>query len=409
MQLTRRELFDLVWTRPMTKVATELGISDVGLHKVCDKHRIPVPGRGYWAKVAAGQQPPKAHFREVSDPMLDRIEFAGSPLQSLPPAVTAAHEKAKAAAASAPPPMPIEKSEDVHPLLEPTRKAADKAKRNASAFVTLSGTKVVAAIITPAVVGRMLVVLDLLVRAAEARGYKFVHGFNAPHFIIDGETISLSIEEKQDRVRHQITDKEQKALDRWQADYERRKRLNQWVSDWDKPKIPEWDHVPNGLLAIALDKGNQWDGLRRRFSDSRRCKLETMVDSILVGAATCAAAIKARREETERRHRAYQEQEKRRVEIERQNRLVQKRREFLAHQIDLFEDAQRIEAFIAAYTTKHPVNDLPESCRLLVEWARQYAQRLYCATTPDQLTPVLDRHKLMDDSTDIQSWVKVGE
>lgn len=406
MQLTRRELYDRVWGRPMTKVAAELGISDVGLHKICDKHRIPVPGRGYWAKVAAGKQPPKIHFREITDPSLDRIEFAGSPLQSLPPAVTEAHEKAKAAAVSAPLPMPIKKSEDLHLLLEPTRKAADKTKPNASGFVTLSGTKVVVATVTPAVLDRMLVVLDLLIRAAEARGYKFVQGPNAPHFLIDGETISLSVEEKQDRVRHQITEQEQKALDRWQADYERRKRLSQWVSDWGKPKIPEWDHVPNGFLTIALDKDNRWDRLRRRFSDSNRRKLESMIDSILVGAATCAASIKANREETERRHREYQEEEKRRVEIERQNRLEEKRREFLVHQIDLFEDARRIETFIAAYTEQHPVNDLPESCQRLMEWARQYAQRLYAAIAPDQLVPVLDRHRLMNDSTDIYSWVK---
>lgn len=272
MQLTRRELYDRVWARPMTKVASELGISDVGLHKVCDKHRIPVPGRGYWSKVSAGHRPLKAHFREITDPSLDRIEFTGSPLQALPPAVAEAHEKAKAAAASVTPPMPINKSEDLHPLLEPSRKAADKAKPNASGFVTLSGRKVVVAIITPAVVDRMLVVLDLLVRSAEARGYKFVHGPDAPHFIIDSETVSLSVEEKQDRVRHQITEKQQKALDRWQADYERRKCLSQWVSDWDKPKIPEWDHVPNGLLTIALDKDNRRDRLRRKFSDSKRCK-----------------------------------------------------------------------------------------------------------------------------------------
>jgi hypothetical protein len=30
-ELTRRELYELVWARPMTKVAAELGISDVFL------------------------------------------------------------------------------------------------------------------------------------------------------------------------------------------------------------------------------------------------------------------------------------------------------------------------------------------------------------------------------------------
>jgi hypothetical protein len=40
---TRRELYDLVWSKPMRDLAVELGISDVGLAKVCDRHRIVAP------------------------------------------------------------------------------------------------------------------------------------------------------------------------------------------------------------------------------------------------------------------------------------------------------------------------------------------------------------------------------
>ena len=43
----------MAWERPVTKVATELEISDVALHKICRKHNIPVPPRGYWAKLTA--------------------------------------------------------------------------------------------------------------------------------------------------------------------------------------------------------------------------------------------------------------------------------------------------------------------------------------------------------------------
>lgn len=40
-ELSRRELFDLVWSKPMTKVAADLGVSDVAVHKICVKYRIP--------------------------------------------------------------------------------------------------------------------------------------------------------------------------------------------------------------------------------------------------------------------------------------------------------------------------------------------------------------------------------
>ncbi|MGA7647679.1 MAG: hypothetical protein WBW01_14295, partial [Terriglobales bacterium] len=54
-KLTRQTLYQSVWAQPMTKVAAGLGISDVALRKICIKHNVPVPGIGYWAKVAAGK------------------------------------------------------------------------------------------------------------------------------------------------------------------------------------------------------------------------------------------------------------------------------------------------------------------------------------------------------------------
>jgi len=46
-KLPRAELYKKVWERPMIKVAAELQISDVGLKKICLRHEVPVPGRGY--------------------------------------------------------------------------------------------------------------------------------------------------------------------------------------------------------------------------------------------------------------------------------------------------------------------------------------------------------------------------
>lgn len=55
-QITREELYDLVWTEPTKKLAERFCISDVGLAKACRRHRIPRPPRGYWAKVQHGKR-----------------------------------------------------------------------------------------------------------------------------------------------------------------------------------------------------------------------------------------------------------------------------------------------------------------------------------------------------------------
>lgn len=69
-KLSREELFALVWERPTTEIAKELGISDVALTKLCKRLQVPKPPRGYWAKVQAGRTPrraPLGAFREEID------------------------------------------------------------------------------------------------------------------------------------------------------------------------------------------------------------------------------------------------------------------------------------------------------------------------------------------------------
>ncbi|MBB5188332.1 hypothetical protein HNQ57_002611 [Zhongshania antarctica] len=48
-ELTREELYELVWSMPMTKVGKQLEISDVAVRKICVKYNIPRPPQGYWA------------------------------------------------------------------------------------------------------------------------------------------------------------------------------------------------------------------------------------------------------------------------------------------------------------------------------------------------------------------------
>src|SRR5437016_14635265 len=57
LTLSREDLYELVWSKPMRELAKDFGISDVALAKRCRRLAIPVPGRGYWARVDAGQQP----------------------------------------------------------------------------------------------------------------------------------------------------------------------------------------------------------------------------------------------------------------------------------------------------------------------------------------------------------------
>jgi hypothetical protein len=54
-RLSRKELYELVWSEPMRILGPRFGISDVALRKACERAEVPTPGPGYWARKAAGK------------------------------------------------------------------------------------------------------------------------------------------------------------------------------------------------------------------------------------------------------------------------------------------------------------------------------------------------------------------
>jgi hypothetical protein len=75
-EFTRQELYDLVWSEPMKTLAARFDISDVGLAKACRGANIPVPERGYWAKLKSGKPTTKGKLppRDIGE--TDRVTFA---------------------------------------------------------------------------------------------------------------------------------------------------------------------------------------------------------------------------------------------------------------------------------------------------------------------------------------------
>ena len=71
LTLSREDLYELVWSKPMTELAQDCGLSDLALAKRCRKLGVPIPGRGYWARVAAGQTPRQPALRKRADEVMD--------------------------------------------------------------------------------------------------------------------------------------------------------------------------------------------------------------------------------------------------------------------------------------------------------------------------------------------------
>ncbi|MDA8411946.1 MAG: hypothetical protein M0001_16345 [Treponema sp.] len=55
--VSREELYEKVWSEPISKIAPTYAVSGSYLARMCRDLNIPVPARGYWAQVQAGKKP----------------------------------------------------------------------------------------------------------------------------------------------------------------------------------------------------------------------------------------------------------------------------------------------------------------------------------------------------------------
>jgi hypothetical protein len=62
----RLSLYEKVWSTPISRLANQFGLSDVGLRKICKRLGVPMPALGYWAKIEHGRRllpkPPLPRF-----------------------------------------------------------------------------------------------------------------------------------------------------------------------------------------------------------------------------------------------------------------------------------------------------------------------------------------------------------
>src|SRR5436305_1875761 len=80
----REELYSAVWEQPLIKLTEKYAVSAVMLGKVYRKLKIPLPGRGYWARKQAGQTVSRKPLPEAKNlPALQR--FKTVPKEPAPP------------------------------------------------------------------------------------------------------------------------------------------------------------------------------------------------------------------------------------------------------------------------------------------------------------------------------------
>ena len=173
------------------------GLSDRGLAKLCERHEIPVPPRGYWAKKAHGHRVKQPPLPPPSQPRLDRIEIApGSPA----PAPDEPAESVPEIIFEQQPENRIEVAAEVsrfHPLVRRTRAALRQAKPGDRGLLFPAGP-CLDVCVSKAQVARALRLMDALVRALDRRGYSpaLLEKGRGLFATVFGESLSVTLIER---------------------------------------------------------------------------------------------------------------------------------------------------------------------------------------------------------------------
>ena len=219
--------------------------------------------------------------------------------------------------------------------------------------------------------------------------------------------VAFTLTESIKRVPHESTESEKARLKRWVQKREREYRAQIYGPAFDRPVNPEYNYVPTDQLTFEFVERRHCYGLRRRYSDGKRQRVEKLAAKIVTAAAGYAAAIREGKEEDARRKREWEERERIREERERRQRLENKRYELLKNKLEHIKLAESLQEFVIKYETIYPRDELPESCQLFLDWALKTIKAVHEEIHPEKLAAILEMHRLMDDSTDIYSWTKL--
>lgn len=400
-KVTREELYNLVWKSPITLLAKDYCMSDVGFSKVCKKLNIPLPPRGYWARVRSGQ---KVKTPPLPKPNKDTLLFHHFDFDNN--SIKATHLSSIGNIRQIPdgsytfvhlddqtPSYTREAIEDATKLINKIKTEIRNFKISKTFFpadIKISETN--EALLLAKLNGReratpyrkdyfnICVSHDMSSRAMVILNeiyilvYKFEGQFtqlntyhsntssNIHGISFFGENIQFFIEEKSKRSDY-IPNKE-----------DIRKSIESWRT------YPKYTYTPSGEITFRIDFpvwGNH--GLRKSWTDKNNRKLEEQIPDILIGCILAATALRIKKGEEQEKLKLQeaQSQEIRRKEEKRKNEL-----EYQQHLEEMalsWKKSQTIREFVreteelALYKFQ---NKIPPSLKFWINRARAYADKI---------------------------------
>jgi hypothetical protein len=352
-KLTRTELYEKVWSTPAHTLKEELGISDVMIGKICKKNGIPKPPPGYWARVGAGQQVRPTPLPKLKNGQREDIYIQRPPPDPLKPFRADAKRKAGEVE-----PVPVpERLNRPHPLVEATRSGLKNAQTNIYGLLEppwkYEGLDVR---VSPDQFPRTLRIMQALIRALEARGYKITvenEGQRRGTFaLVDGQSIQFRLSESVQQVKRPLSAKPNPY-----SFLERR-----------------CDYFPRGHLKFVF--GSTYSPKTRTdWQDTDKAPLEDKLHLVISGMIEQAELDRQAHLIWAEKQRQAQREREQREAIERRRREEAERRELLEAAAGRWAKSEELRAFLRACEAAWGPCEPDSHQRRWLDWAYQHADR----------------------------------
>ena len=357
--LTRESLFDLVWSKPKTAIAKDLGISDVAVRKICLKLNVPMPPQGYWLRSRQGEKP---ELKPSKGPQEYEIWKSHETIEEEAELSLTADIKEL---------LDFEKEEknrvevkkrlrSVHPLVEITQSQLLKATKDDYGRVQSGNDSNLRVNISPQSVKRGMLILDALVKALEKRGFPVTAANGDGQTSILGEDLKFKLEEPAKRIEPKLTARQKARI-------------------IDEPWLHRrYAYEPSGCLFLKIETYTR--GTKQTLKDRKNRKIEDCLNQFIIYLIEGAIALRARRLEEQKRAEEYrrrqQEWEEAKQRYDDELARVQKLEEDSAN----WAKSQQIRSYIKA-AIQHANNDEPidfasGDFEQWVNWATAQADRL---------------------------------
>jgi len=347
----------------MTKAAAGFGLSDVGLKKICRKHDIPVPGRGYWRKLETGKtvaKPPLGRHAEAKPIILEGHSMSDEKV----------HEEFEAVEAQkrieSDPENRITVSETIekpHHITTTSQRILRQQKPDEYGMLKCATPQTFFLRVGTQSRDRALGILDTFLKALEKRGFKIDVGAGErgrTTVVVDGEKIGFSIEEPSQRKAHRLTDDEK---------IRKAKGILYHVETYD--------YVPTGKFTLKFHTP-YGSGIQGSFSDTERQRLDGRLNDAIIALVRIAAWEKDARQRRQEKEQRLNEENARRAEIHLRQQEETKLVKQLHEDATAWDTAEKIRRFISAVHASASDSGRGNSPahEEWLRWAHQQADRI---------------------------------